>query len=241
MVSSVITSTIFQPTWTVPTTVMTEDMPKKLKKVPTYFEDYNVSVYVKDGNGTRKINPHDVNWTKVEPQGMLHYTFVQDPGPKNALGQIKFNFANPYGVYLHDTAYPELFAEEKRFFSSGCIRTQSPEKIVSYFFGEGFKKPKEKMAVRSVPKPIAIQTVYWTAWADQGGIIHYRDDIYSKDATCDEGRLAGCTPVEGWKNLISKKVLQRAVAPSVKKDEPAEVVTPDGEEGHDIETRKVVQ
>ncbi len=210
IVSSVITTTVFQPTWTVPTTIMTEDMPKKLKRLPTYFEDYNVSVFVHEGNLTRLIDPHSVDWNHTQPQEMLRYTFVQDPGPKNALGKVKFIFANPYGVYLHDTAAPELFDETYRFFSSGCVRMQTPLKLVSYLFGESFVTPTGRAIAHGVPKPLPIHTVYWTAWSDEQGRVHFRDDIYSKDATCDEAQLHGCIPVKGWQDLIPKKQLQQA-------------------------------
>ena len=54
------------------------------------------------------------------------------PGPKNALGLVKFIFPNSYNVYMHDTPAPELFAQSRRDFSHGCIRLERPADLAAW-------------------------------------------------------------------------------------------------------------
>jgi murein L,D-transpeptidase YcbB/YkuD len=39
-----------------------------------------------------------------------------------------------------------------------------------------------KTQIVMIPEPIPVHLLYWTVWADSEGTIHFRDDIYGRDA-----------------------------------------------------------
>ena len=116
----------------------------------------------------------------------------QDPGPHNALGQIKFEFANPHLIYLHDTPARALFEAEKRLFSSGCVRLEDPFDFLAAL--EELDPSLQQAAPRieaalesgrttviSLKQAIPIHLTYITAWVDKAGIVHFWDDVYARD------------------------------------------------------------
>jgi murein L,D-transpeptidase YcbB/YkuD len=109
----------------------------------------------------------------------------------NALGQIKFVFPNKFDVYLHDTPAKELFKKAVRDFSSGCIRVERPLDLAEYLLqGDSeWDRSKLEVALRSgatriisLKRPLNVHVLYWTAWMDREGRIHFRKDIYGRDA-----------------------------------------------------------
>jgi murein L,D-transpeptidase YcbB/YkuD len=116
----------------------------------------------------------------------------QDPGPKNLLGRAKFMFPNRFSVYLHDTPSQELFQRTTRTFSSGCIRLSSPFELAEYLLSEnnhGWSREEIKEIVdtgaRTVVRlesPVPIHIVYLTAYTDANGSVHFKKDIYGRDA-----------------------------------------------------------
>lgn len=117
----------------------------------------------------------------------------QPPGPKNALGRIRFNFPNPFLVYQHDTPNKNLFAQDKRALSHGCMRVQNPDKYAEALLS--VSQPEEKLSAsrirdlygddeRTIPlkSPIPVHITYQTATLDEGGALVRRDDIYGLDA-----------------------------------------------------------
>ncbi len=99
-------------------------------------------------------------------------------------------FPNEFSIYLHDTPTQYLFNKIKRNFSSGCIRIEKPIDLADYLLkgNKSWDRGKLISAVNSnktkailLPDPINIHILYWTAWAENDGIIHFRDDIYGRD------------------------------------------------------------
>jgi murein L,D-transpeptidase YcbB/YkuD len=114
----------------------------------------------------------------------------QRPGPSNALGKVKFLFPNSFNMYLHDTPAKFMFNQEKRAFSHGCIRVAEPRKLAIHLLkgdpswsvsriDSAMNAGTEKYVVLKKTVPVSI--VYFTAWADEKGRIHFRDDIYNRD------------------------------------------------------------
>ena len=66
----------------------------------------------------------------------MNYRFKQDPGDLNSLGSIRINFPSAHGVYMHDTPYKNLFGEDVRFHSSGCVRVQNVRELVNWLLSE---------------------------------------------------------------------------------------------------------
>lgn len=111
------------PTWTVPYSILIKDKLPALKEDPSKIYDWKMKVY--DDISGKEINPSSVNWNRISASNMT-YTFIQSPGPHNALGKVKFPMENPWAIYLHDTNTPNLFVESNRLLSSGCVRLSQP-------------------------------------------------------------------------------------------------------------------
>ena len=111
----------FNPFWNVPHRLAVEDILPKLQRDPSYLYKKNFAVY----RGSRRISANNINWNMLDKDN-FKYRFQQQPGPKNALGTVKFMFPNKYAVYLHDTPAKSLFHRINRSKSSGCIRVSDP-------------------------------------------------------------------------------------------------------------------
>jgi len=176
----------YNPTWTVPRSITVKDMIPKIKKGPKYLTDRNMVLL--DGSG--KVVPmSSVNFSAISANN-FPYTVRQEPGPGNALGQLKFIFPNKYAVYLHDTPSKYLFDKAKRSFSHGCIRTQNPIALSEVIL-EGSKWDKQKIketldskaTTRAyLDEPMDVLLLYWTAGLFQQKSVFFFPDIYERDA-----------------------------------------------------------
>ena len=118
------------PTWTVPYSIATKEMLPKLRSNPfAYAADFDVFV-----NGALS-SWGSINWDAYGP-GKFPFTFRQRPGPKNALGKVKFMLPNKHNIYLHDTPSKDKFASTSRAFSHGCIRLSRPIELAHTLIGE---------------------------------------------------------------------------------------------------------
>src|SRR5690606_17774347 len=139
-----------------------------------------------DGSGN-EIPPTSINWQTEEA---VRYQFRQDPGAENSMGHVKINFHNPHNVYLHDTPTRALFAENARFHSSGCVRVEGVNHLVSWLLrDDGWDLSKVEAAFASgdrrdqgISSPVPIHTTYISAWANRQGTVSFRDDVYQFDA-----------------------------------------------------------
>lgn len=113
----------------------------------------------------------------------------QPPGPRNALGRVKFLFPNKHSVYLHDTPSKSLFNRRTRAFSHGCVRVRDPLKLAEVLLaGEGFnrKSINARVAARRnqhipLKTKIPVHLTYFTMWVNDDGKVNYFNDIYSHD------------------------------------------------------------
>ena len=177
----------FNPYWNAPVSIVRKDLIPKLLQDPDAMAKMNVRVF--DGFNGPEIDPHLVDWS-VTPAD--RYFFRQDPGDQNAMASVKINFPNTHNVYLHDTPARELFGQNARFVSSGCIRVDQVHVLVDWILsGQGgfdisaietIAASGERMdqPVRDGPD---IRLMYLTAWASEDGAIHFRPDIYDLDRT----------------------------------------------------------
>lgn len=174
----------FNPTWTVPPTILKEDVVPKARQNPNAVRKKGLEIIDRRGN---KVEPEAVDWS-VSPNN-LPYTFRQPPGPKNALGQVKFMFPNRHSVYLHDTSDRQLFQRTSRTLSSGCVRVDKPIELAELVLNdpkwnkEKFDSVFESKRPSSVrlKQPLPVILSYWTAEADEKGQVHFRSDIYGQD------------------------------------------------------------
>jgi murein L,D-transpeptidase YcbB/YkuD len=174
---------IFNPTWTVPSTILKEDIIGADEGASAAIAKKGLHVYDRDGN---EVDAGSVDWGN----GGGGYTLRQDAGEKNALGRIKFMFPNPYDVYLHDTPHRELFAAEKRTFSSGCMRLENPMELAKIVLADkGYDDAKIEQVVATgkttqvnLSKPLPVLIVYWTVSVGATGEVRYNPDVYGLDA-----------------------------------------------------------
>lgn len=173
---------VMSPTWTVPPTILKKDKLPQLRSNPGAF---NGSFEVVTPGG-RVVKPSDVNWSAVNPSS---YALRQKPGPRNALGRVKFLFPNKHAIYLHDTPSKGLFNRDNRALSSGCIRLQDPMEFAEILLQgtewtpDRIKNASNQSKERWVnpPQETPIYLVYWTLWADLQGQVHSSPDIYGLD------------------------------------------------------------
>jgi murein L,D-transpeptidase YcbB/YkuD len=193
VLTSAISNMVIYPNWTIPQSIIRKDILPALKKDPGYLARKGFSLV--DYNGD-EVNPFAVDWTKYKKG--IPWKIVQGSGDDNALGIFKFNFSNPYSVYLHDTNQRYLFSNTKRALSHGCVRVQKWEDL-AFFIAR-----KDSLATREghplsynidslktwiadkdrktvmVKKRLPLYIEYFSCGVKDGSIIFY-NDIYNDD------------------------------------------------------------
>jgi murein L,D-transpeptidase YcbB/YkuD len=145
-----------------------------------YLRSHSYQVLSADGSG-ELLDPAKVDWHAVA-EGRETVQVRQLPGPGNSMGRIKIGFPNPADIYLHDTPNKELFAQEDRNLSHGCIRLEDAERLGRWLLGRdpeaATRDPEQNVLL---PAPVPIYVTYLTAHVD-GGQLSFVDDIYGRDA-----------------------------------------------------------
>jgi murein L,D-transpeptidase YcbB/YkuD len=155
---------VFSPYWNVPKSILNKEILPAIAKNPNYLQTHNMEWH---NGGVR-----------------------QKPGPKNALGMVKFLFPNSNLIYLHDTPSKSLFDQEKRAFSHGCIRLEKPASLAHLLMKKDKKWSSSRIetAMKSgiekwytLPKKIPVYIGYFTTWVTKDGAIHFYEDVYQRD------------------------------------------------------------
>ncbi len=177
---------VFNPTWTVPRSILVKDILPRIRRNPAYLAEQGYDVL--DGLGQQV--PLEAATRAALDGGGFPWTLVQRPGPLNALGRIKFMFPNQFAVYLHDTPSRELFAQAARSFSSGCIRVQDAMGLAELLLerNPGWDHARIEAAIAAgetrtvfLQRRMPVRLLYRTADARADGTILFRDDIYNRD------------------------------------------------------------
>lgn len=180
---------VFNPTWTVPRSIMLKDQLPKIVQDPNYLSSLNIQVYQGWGANRQPVDPATIDWASLG-RNNFPYQLVQEPGPLNALGQVKFMFPNQYDVYLHDTPGRGLFAKTERTFSSGCIRVEQPFDLAERLLAQAPQWTRSRIESTitgsspqtvMLPRPVPVHIQYWTTWVDGEGRLQFRNDIYERD------------------------------------------------------------
>ena len=165
MFSSAMNSVVLNPSWNVPRSIVPEVL-ARARRDPSYLQREGFETL----SGSR---------------------LRQKPGPRNALGRIKFVFPNRFGVYLHDTSAPALFGSTVRTFSHGCIRIEKPFDLAVWalrsdprWMPEAIRAGIDAGRERTVPlaRTVPVHVAYWTAWIDSSGTLQLGRDVYQRDA-----------------------------------------------------------
>jgi len=189
--SNKISFIVLNPYWIIPDSIVQKEMIPKMLKNPNYLQEKGYEVRTTYNTNRAPIDTSKIDWYRVLKSGQTkRYKFMQPPGPKNALGKIKFKFPNQFSVYLHDTSNRKLFKKGRRAFSHGCIRVSEPnnllstfakhERSVNYNRCQKILKGKNKTQL-NLSNSVPVHIVYLTAWINSDGLLNYCDDIYHYD------------------------------------------------------------
>ena len=181
---------VFNPSWGVPPSIIANEYLPKLRRDPAYLDRLGFKVVTPNG---KVVPSSSVSWDSYGAK--VPYGIQQPPGVKNALGELKFLFPNAHDIYMHDTPTRELFAQDVRAFSHGCVRVQNPREFASVVLGWSPEDVAAKVetgvseTVRLKQK-IPVHLTYFTAWPDAAGNIVYFNDIYGRDKPLENARSA---------------------------------------------------
>jgi murein L,D-transpeptidase YcbB/YkuD len=184
------------PTWTVPPTILDEDVLPEVRANPGYLAVRDMDVLDYKGN---PVDPNTIDWDAYTGKN-FPYLIRQQPGPKNALGRIKFMFPNRHSVYLHDTPSKSLFDKPERAFSSGCVRIERPYELAELLLADNGNWDHDRIMdsinsyrTRTVnlSEPVTIIMLYWTVAVNEDGSIHFSRDIYNRDMPIISGLNEG--------------------------------------------------
>lgn len=186
--ASAVSYLVLNPKWYVPNRIAVEDLVPKAQKDPDYYQRAGFSIYDKETG--EPVDPSSVDWSEYGKDKAMPFRLVQNAGDQNALGNIKFMFPNPYGVYLHDTSSPRLFQKDTRAFSSGCIRVEKPLELASDILSRQRSVTPDEVSELIAAAPtnrhltlketVPLYVVYMTAWADSDKA-YFFDDLYKRD------------------------------------------------------------
>jgi L,D-transpeptidase YcbB len=177
---------VFGPSWTVPPTILRNDVIPELLKGPDYLVKKKMKLLRSNGS---EIAYSKIDWAKIS-RNNFPYMVRQKPGPENALGKVKFMFPNNYNVYIHDTPSRGYFARDDRAMSSGCIRIEKPFKLAELLLADSPEWTSEKIhdamqqnreQTATLKTPVDVLLLYLTAWTDGNGRVQFRKDIYMRD------------------------------------------------------------
>ncbi|WOI56749.1 murein L,D-transpeptidase [Palleronia sp. LCG004] len=175
---------VINPSWYVPRSIVVNEYLPALRRNP-YALGY---MEITDRQGRVVNRGHGFAQYSA---GTFPFAMRQPPGPRNALGLVKFMFPNRYNIYLHDTPAKNLFSSEVRAFSHGCIRLGDPFDFAYALLGMQSDDPEGEFQrhLRSgretrvnLETPVPVHLIYRTAIAKPGGGVEYRGDIYGRDA-----------------------------------------------------------
>ncbi len=174
---------VFNPYWNVPESILMKEILPAARRNPDFFARNNLEVV---WQGRRTVDPYMVDWEAVNPTKI---SLRQPPGPRNALGQIKFLFPNKHSVYMHDTPTKNLFNQSVRAYSHGCMRVRNPERFAQILLADqGWSAGKVRQAIDTtedyqvtLDRKVPVHIMYFTLWMDKQGGMRDFEDVYGYD------------------------------------------------------------
>jgi len=192
LLSSELDTVIFRPYWNVPLSIQRNELVADIRRDPSYLSKNDFELVTPRGAAVAEDLAGDKLLAQLRSGKLL---LRQRPGPKNALGLVKFVFPNEYNVYMHDTPAKSLFARARRDFSHGCIRLEKAEDLAEWVLREesgwprdriaGAMQGTESMSVR-LKRPIPVMTTYVTAVVLENGEVRFFEDIYGLDTALEK-------------------------------------------------------
>lgn len=188
-VTSQINNVNLNPTWTVPSSITKHEIAARMRKDPGYLARMHMQVL--DGRGNA-LDPAGIDWSEDKVPDV---TVRQDPGEWNALGRLRIDMSNSYAVYMHDTNQRNLFANDYRFDSHGCVRVDNVRDLAAWLLKDtaNWDRTQIDLGIATglrqdikLSKSVPVAWVYLTAWMARDGIVQFRNDVYDQDAQLNE-------------------------------------------------------
>ena len=187
--SAEMTHVMFNVHWIAPDDILSKELINYMKADSNYLRSNEMTLWRKSGDTLVKVDPHTIQWAEMN-ENNIDFFLRQEGGPQNIMGQVKFLIPNPHNVYLHDTPYREDFPKNIRMFSHGCIRLEKPFDLAEYVlrqFPDWERERIDTVVARKTEQTltlkhsIPVHIVYCTAWREEDGSAHFRQDFYGLD------------------------------------------------------------
>ncbi len=187
----------FSPYWNVPRSIALGETLPRLRRDPGYFAQQGFEFVSGDGKVVNALSPEAIDAVQ---RG--EWRIRQRPGPRNAMGDIKFIFPNDQNIYLHYTSAPELFSRARRDFSHGCIRIETPVALAQFVLHNHPEWTQQRIvdAMESgqsrtlrLDHPVPVLIAYSTVVVRSDGKVYFFPDIYHQDARLKQA-LHGTQP-----------------------------------------------
>ncbi len=167
--------------------IVRKDLIPSMQDKPDYLTKNHIRIFDTEAQRAAAVADQLV----LGRRGPLHVS-SEDPGDHNSLGRIRINFPSQYGVYMHDTPLKNLFGEDFRYDSSGCMpRAECPgswwpgcSKSTKGWISDKIDAGNQVGRCRStssLTKPVPLHWVYVTGWSASDGVVQFREDIYTRD------------------------------------------------------------
>ena len=184
--ASIVDEVIIYPYWYVPLSITIKELLPAIRRNSSFLDANNYQVLNKAG---KIVDPHSVNWHALS-RNNFPYIIRQGTGCDNSLGLLKLNFYNPFGAYLHDTPSKNLFEQQRRFYSHGCMRMEKPIELGHLVLKNNniaIDTISEKGCLKNqspiiVPADVKMPVIVWynPAGIDSAGHILFFEDVYKK-------------------------------------------------------------
>jgi len=181
---------VLNPYWKIPEGILNREIIPAMIKDPNYLRKQGIEAHRTWYENSRIMDTSSLYWEDYLYGVKFPYRLMQPPGPRNALGKIKFKFPNRFSVYLHDTPTRHLFKKTVRAFSHGCVRLSQPKKLLETIatFNPDINMTKATKILKGKRKTqlgmkekLRIYLVYLTAGMNDRGQVEFRNDIYHYD------------------------------------------------------------
>ena len=178
-----ITEVNLNPTWTVPQSIVKNEIAAHVRKDPGYLGRMHMQVL--DAHDAA-LDPHTVDWSAPHA-----FTVRQDSGTWNALGAVRIDMPNSYSVYMHDTNQKNLFNDDYRFDSHGCTRVDNVRDLAAWLLKDvpRWSRSEIDLVIASgqredirLPKKVPVAWIYLTGWMTRDQVVQFRNDVYDQDA-----------------------------------------------------------
>jgi murein L,D-transpeptidase YcbB/YkuD len=193
LLASTIWYATLNPYWYVPMDLTQKIVAKKMQSpiAAAYWREKRFEIMSDFGPNPTVLPPSSIKW-KAVGEGKQTVYLRQLPGPGNSMGKIKFRFPNDIGVYLHDTDLPQLFAQQQRTLSNGCIRLEDAQRLGRWLMGRdpmtmvSGDAPEQHVML---PQGVPVYLTYLTAQPQADGELAFVSDVYGRDGIGPTGSV----------------------------------------------------